>query len=77
MLRLTGGNKTLADLQAEGLMTHGFTGDPTFVDGPNHDFRLQTSSPCKNTGKDVGLTADILGNPLVGTPDIGAYEYQS
>ena len=31
--------------------------------------------PAINTGVDVGLTEDILGNPIVGLPDIGAYEF--
>lgn len=40
------------------------------------DLQLQTGSPAINAGVDVGLTRDILGNPIVGNPDIGAYEKQ-
>lgn len=40
------------------------------------DFSLQVGSPAINTGVDVGLTEDILGNPIVGVPDMGAYEKQ-
>lgn len=40
------------------------------------DLQLQTGSPAINAGVDVGLTKDILGNPIVGNPDIGAYEKQ-
>jgi hypothetical protein len=40
------------------------------------DFSLKSSSPCINAGTNVGLTTDILGNSIKGTPDIGAYEYQ-
>jgi hypothetical protein len=40
------------------------------------DYRLKSSSPCKNAGVDVGLTTDFLGKPIRGLPDIGAYEYQ-
>lgn len=40
------------------------------------DLSLQTGSPAINAGVDVGLTTDILGNPIVGLPDIGAYEKQ-
>jgi len=42
----------------------------------NSDFTLQSLSPCINAGVDVGLTEDFEGNPIVGAPDIGAYEYQ-
>jgi hypothetical protein len=37
---------------------------------------LQAGSPAIDAGVDVGLTKDFEGNPIVGTPDIGAYEYQ-
>lgn len=50
--------------------------DPLFVDASARDFRLQQFSPNIDAGTDVGLTTDILGNPIYGTPDIGPYEYQ-
>lgn len=51
------------------------TADPAFtVNGS--DFTLQAGSPAINAGTDVGLTQDILGNPIVGNPDIGCYEKQ-
>jgi hypothetical protein len=40
----------------------------------SEDFSLQASSPLINAGIDVGLKIDFLGNPIVGLPDIGAYE---
>ncbi|MGI6423034.1 MAG: hypothetical protein ACOX0X_00200 [Candidatus Dojkabacteria bacterium] len=44
----------------------------------NDDFRLTASSPMINEGITVASrTADILGNELVGNPDIGPYEYQA
>jgi hypothetical protein len=50
--------------------------DPLFKDFANNDFHLQSDSPCIDNGTDVGLTQDFDGNPIVGLPDIGAYEYQ-
>jgi hypothetical protein len=40
------------------------------------NYQLFPNSPLINAGVDVGLTTDILGNPIVGRPDIGAYEFQ-
>jgi len=56
------------------------SGDPLFTDGSGNyslatDFMLQPSSPAINAGVNVGLTTDYAGNPIVGLPDIGAYEY--
>ena len=50
--------------------------DPTFTAVGTDDFTLQPGSPAINTGVDVGLTTDILGNPIVGLPDMGCYEVQ-
>ena len=62
----TSGNWTDA---GSGVWTKTFSG--------SDDFRLTSSSPMINTGTTVaGRTTDILGNSLVGTPDIGAYEFQ-
>jgi len=54
--------------------------DPLFVDRANGNLRLQTDSPCINSGNNtfvVGST-DLDGNPRIvsGTVDIGAYEFQ-
>ena len=51
--------------------------DPLFVATSTSNFALQQFSPAIDAGTTVaGLTTDILNNPLYGTPDIGAYEYQ-
>ncbi len=45
----------------------------------NRIYRFQFTNPevpAINAGTDVGLTKDINGNPIVGDPDIGAYEFQ-
>ena len=46
------------------------TGDPE-----NWDFRTIAGSPAINFGTNVGLTRDFIGNPIVGNPDAGIYEY--
>ena len=51
---------------------HSIIADPIFV-GPA-DYSLQTASPAVNAGVNVGLTSDFQGNPIIGLPDIGAYE---
>jgi hypothetical protein len=61
--------------------------DPLFVDPENGDFRLQSNSPCIDSGTTVDLTTDFDGNPRpidvleVGRDgtgdefDMGAFEY--
>ena len=48
--------------------------DAKFISSSN--FNLQSTSPAIDSGTDVSLTTDYAGNPIYGTPDIGAYEYQ-
>ena len=40
------------------------------------NYNLSYNSELIDVGIDVGLTGDLAGNPIYGTPDIGAYEYQ-
>ena len=49
--------------------------DPKFVGKDSLDFRLNSTSPAINAGKNNGVMFDFLGNPRTGNPDIGAYEY--
>jgi len=59
---------------ATGQDAHSRVGVSGFVSTSN--FALSASSSCRDAGANLGYTRDILGNPIQGTPDIGAYEYQ-
>jgi hypothetical protein len=57
-----------------------FTNDPAFVDFIGGNFRLQSNSPCINSGVgSSGTTTDLDGNPRIvgGAIDMGAYEFQT
>ena len=74
--REAGINRTLAYMQSEDFMLNGLISNPLFTKAGS-DFTLQSGSPAINAGVGVGLTSDYRGFALVGTPDIGAYEYAS
>ncbi len=40
------------------------------------DWGLFSGDACIDAGMNVGLTQDIQGNPIIGMPDIGAFEFQ-
>ena len=61
--------------QSAGFDGNSIQSSPMFTDSLT-TFTLQPGSPAINAGTDVGLTQDILGNPIVGLPDIGAFEKQ-
>ena len=72
------GQSTLASWQSSsGNDAHSFVNNPSFVNIANDDFRVQSNSPCINTGTNVGLNQDFFGTPVPqsGIPDIGFYEH--
>ena len=56
------------------------TNQPVFIDPSTGNYRLQTNSPCINTGKNSYVTnkVDLDGRSRIvgGTVDMGAYEFQ-
>lgn len=51
--------------------------DPLFIDFDGEDYRLQGGSPCIDAGiADGAPSTDIEGVERMGTPDMGAYEFQ-
>jgi hypothetical protein len=71
----SGSNISVATFNGEGsdVTAANITGDPLL----NSDRTLQLNSPCINAGIDLGFTRDYAGNPIVGLPDIGAFEYHA
>ena len=62
---------------ATGKDDNSINSDPFFFDASNDDFTLQSSSPCINTGTDIGAFEDYNRNYLPQGPkvDIGAFEF--
>jgi hypothetical protein len=54
------------------IISANITGNPSL----NADYTLANNSPAINAGKDLYLTEDYYGNPILGLPDIGACERQ-
>jgi LysM repeat protein len=62
---------------ASGQDTHSINLNPNFYDEANNDLHLTSTSPAINTGTNLSFSRDYDNNPLVGLPDIGAYEFMS
>lgn len=75
--------------QGNAVVAANFQGDPKFVNQAGFDYHLDASSPCVNTGEAPGMGGGIDLTPkfqyvhpassanrvLVGTIDVGAYEF--
>ncbi len=48
---------------------------PLLANAPAGDFHLAAGSPAIDSGQVTGLFVDIEGNPVLGLPDIGAFEF--
>lgn len=62
----TGSNNTVAS---------NLTSDPLLVNVGGFDFHLQSGSPARNAGVDVGVTVDFDGVSYGTPPSIGAFEF--
>ena len=71
-----GENKTWVEWRALNYDTNGINENPLFIDSQpktDTDFILQSISPCKNMGTNVGWNKDYFGKPLFQFPDIKCY----
>jgi len=72
----TTSHANLTAWKATGYDINSMYGEQLFSNSNARNFSLLYNSPLIDAGTSVGLTTDYAGNPIYGTPDIGAYEYQ-
>jgi hypothetical protein len=79
ILRLGGKFKTFGQVASAIIADHSTADSLTYTKTYTNtsNYSLQSSSPAKDAGVDVGLTTDYDGHPVPhgSKPDIGAYEY--
>jgi hypothetical protein len=68
---------TLSGFQGLGFESNGSSVNPKFTGEFTNDYTLNWDSPSIDAGIGIpGISTDILGNPIYGTPDLGAFEFQ-
>jgi len=74
--KLSNGTVTNFTLGSTEISTSGTIWTNTSNTNPlNWDYRLTNTSPAINSGVNVGLTKDFIGNSVSNTPSIGIYQY--
>lgn len=69
-------SQLIAAIKADHSTSDNKTYTKTYPDISN--YALSSNSPAINAGSTIsGFTTDYVGNPIVGTPDIGLYEFQA
>lgn len=69
-------NYTFSTWQGLGFDTHGKYEDPLFINPASYNFNLSYNSSAIDAGLTTAFTTDFTGNPIYGSPDMGALEYQ-
>ena len=76
-LYYNGAAYTFAAFQALGFEASGSSVNPRFTGEFTDDYSLNWDSPSIDAGTAIpGIDTDILGNPIYGAFDLGAFEYQ-
>jgi hypothetical protein len=76
-LYYNGAAYNFAAFQSQGFEINGISANPKFAAEFTDDYTLNWDSPSIDAGIALpGITVDMLGNPIYGSPDLGAFEYQ-
>ena len=76
-LYFNGASYSFPAFQALGFEANGSSVNPKFTGEFTNDYALSWDSPSIDAGIGIpGISADILGNPVYGAPDLGAFEFQ-
>jgi len=76
-LYYNGGAYTFPAYQTLGFDLNGSAVNPKLTGEFTDDYTLRWDSPVIDAGNPIpGITTDILGNPIYGPPDLGAFEFQ-